>query len=1054
MTRAALWRALHRLWLLGAADVDARVCLTGTRSIDLRGGQACSIDAGPTHAQRDPLVSQQTGFGQEERADDSRQILFELAAIPSVVVAATPSIRSDRMAQIVGCCPRAVELGLRIGMTVAQAEAACPRMQVRADRWPARLAQLVAGRDEGGAIGRVQEVLRRFVVDSSCDALVLRSDSATWSVMLRRMAVCLERWIPRVAVESSGERRFGLLGDLAGCATLFRSTYLTEQRLMRRIAESFAARGFQTHLATASTIGAAVALAHYGFQDLRHGDLAESQGDGSHSGLRPRGRWRAAPRGRELEALESLPIEALRLSQGALEDLHAVEVRTIGQLARLRREGVAARMAGRIADEPDAHEPGRSGARNGIGVTGSTRKQRAATRRTGRRTASLRDEGSPVDSLFSSHFDSLDKAADAEERTRDSRSGEHGPGLPDLPSPGSGHTASGGECGAGALIGDRETCSPLVRLDQALGNAFEALIPLRLEESVVFTRAFEGPCSRLDAIFVACGQLVDQLATHLDARREGVRVSRWRFRHAELPMDLSTDASMDCAHERQMRGASLPQPGIRRRISEVELRLTAPSSSRIHLWSILRPRLEALPLDHGVEEIVVRLEEAARMRVLQQRLPLSSMEAATTLHAAATCTPRHEAHFRQEPTDSSATEAQGILPADGERDSDDHRSKTVAVPASMSAADRDVSPSTAQPLESRDEGRTSAVESPRHGRTPRLQDALHADAGSPAAWSGLHDACAGWVSVRHAASIAGRSAPDPETHSAIRARERQWIDLVAARFGRECIRNAASIGHGRDAYVAACEPGADAMANRAIHAGRRPSQFFRTEEPASVVGNGFSHALASCIAERRSWYAPSPCTPSSATIWPSLHWRGREWPVSAIDGWERIAARWWDIPATCRSDSVCWQPPPCDSATGEAKAHGQAATIALLSGRLHARLRVGSGLWIFVRLPERIGASPPVSRLHAQATDTSESAESRPEQLLSSRGSSCANVPEEARGDTGAHAGANPWPNSGAGSGAGSRADSSADSRADSWSARCEGAFRIGLPILVLGAWG
>jgi hypothetical protein len=561
--------------------------------------------------------------------------------------------------------------------------------------------------------------------------------------MLRRMAVCLERWIPRVAVESSGERRFGLLGDLAGCATLFRSTYLTEQGLMRRIANSFAVRGFETHLATASTIGAAVALAHYGFQDVRHGDFDAGLRDGSRSGLRLRRRWRAAPRGGELEALRALPIEALRLSQGALEGLHAVEVRTIDQLARLRREGVAARMAGRIADEPDAHEPSRSGGRNGIGVTGSTRKQRAPTRRTGRRTASLKDEGAPADSLFSSHFDSLDKVAAAEERTHDSRSAEHGPGLLDLPSPGSGHTASGGECGAGALIGDRETSSPLVRLDQALGDAFEALIPLRLEESVVFTKAFEGPCSRLDAVFVACGQLVDQLVTHLDARREGMRVSRWRFRHAELPMDLSTDAYMTCVHERQRRGASVPRPGSQRRISEMELRLTAPSSSRIHLWSILRPKLEALPLDHGVEEIVVRLEEAARMRVLQQRLPLQRTEATTTLHSAASCTSVREAHFRRDPTSASAAEAQGILPADGERDSHAHRKETAAVSARISAADRDISPSTVEQLESHDEGQKPGVESQRHGLAPRFQDALRAVAGSPAAWSGLHDACAG-----------------------------------------------------------------------------------------------------------------------------------------------------------------------------------------------------------------------------------------------------------------------------------------------------------------------
>jgi hypothetical protein len=116
--------------------------------------------------------------------------------------------------------------------------------------------------------------------------------------------------------------------------------------------------------------------------------------------------------------------------------------------------------------------------------------------------------------------------------------------------------------------------------------------------------------------------------------------------------------------------------------------------------------------------------------------------------------------------------------------------------------------------------------------------------------------------------------------------------------------------------------------------------------------------------------------------------------------------------------------------------------IALLSGRLHARLRVGSGLWLFVRFPERIGASSPVSRLDAQVIGTSRFADLRPGQLLSSRGTSCANAPDEARGDTDADTGAS------------LEADSGGDSGADSWNARCEGAFQIGLPILVLGAWG
>jgi hypothetical protein len=97
---------------------------------------------------------------------------------------------------------------------------------------------------------------------------------------------------------------------------------------------------------------------------------------------------------------------------------------------------------------------------------------------------------------------------------------------------------------------------------------------------------------------------------------------------------------------------------------------------------------------------------------------------------------------------------------------------------------------------------------------------------------------------------------------------------------------------------------------------------------------------------------------------------------------------------------------------------GRAASIARLSGRLHARIQVGSGLWLFARFPDRIASrqqSPDAVGL---------------EEVL------C----EERR--TGADA-------------AVEHAMRAMVSRhEDPWCARCERAFHIGLAVSILGAWG
>ena len=870
--RVALWRALHRL-------------------------------------RRSSVASAKPPLEQEHGRASGRDLLRELASWPSVVVEGVRPARSDRTARLIECCPRAMELGLSIGMTVAQAEAVCPRERSAVDGSALRLAELAG-------TGMVDHVLRRFVVASSCAAFALRADESAWSTMLRRLAACLERWVPRIAIAGTGSSnareqgvealhasRYSLLGDLAGCSALFRVAHGTEQVLMRRIADSFAARGFETQLATASTIGAAMALACYGRR--------------VHAG--PDARFRAVPHGREADALEPLPVEALRLPTNAIQALHAVEVRTIGQLSRLGRGGVAARLAGRIDHEVDREvevdHASDHGRRRGEPVGGPRVRAASTGRKRGRKaasasTASLFDQPAESGGFANAH----DAARNLAGVVRD----------------------------AGALIGGHDINDPLVRLDQALGDAPESLVPLRMQEPIGFVKTFDGPASRIDALLVACGELVDQLITTLECRREGMRVSRWIFRHAELPADLSTDAVVLHACSAGEHVPGVHRTPARRMISELELRLSAPTMSRAHLWSILRPKLEHLPLDHGVEEITLQLEDAARMRSVQGRL--SWRQAAGTPKAP--------------------------------------RVRSMEHPLVAKTSDRSARPCAAT-------------------------------------WSGLDDACSGWIPARRHLSRADGGEPPADDA----ARLQEWIDLVSARIGRDGIRRVGATGGATGAATRA-EVGAidvpfGRSASCAVHLGRRPSQYFASEETATIVGGESSAELSACIAQRRAWCAGTVCGQRGCmAVVPSLHWRGRLWALSGIDGWERAASRWWE------SIEVAESSQPEHGCHGERSAldeqvASRAATIARLSGRLHARVQIGTGLWLFARFPDRIAPTRSDAGARIESTIVPDPYESSPR-------SSPRSSPHS----------------------------SLHSSLGDQWLDRCERAFDAGLVISILGAWG
>ncbi len=155
-----------------------------------------------------------------------------------------------------------------------------------------------------GGHANIERLIERITYASD-RVLGIRRDHAHEKRMLLRLGRCLERWIPSVAIDAGcggidgiDARRAGamspidathdpthdpahdptprtpcttqvrqyapvLVGDLSGCAMLFRTLHGSEQTLMARIRDSFLRRGFSVHLATASTIGAATAIARF-----------------------------------------------------------------------------------------------------------------------------------------------------------------------------------------------------------------------------------------------------------------------------------------------------------------------------------------------------------------------------------------------------------------------------------------------------------------------------------------------------------------------------------------------------------------------------------------------------------------------------------------------------------------------------------------------------------------------------------------------------------------------------------------------------------------------
>ena len=170
-----------------------------------------------------------------------------------------------------------------------------------------------AARAGGLSLGELLSNARSKVLDLQvCDA-----DPAADADALRKLALWAMQYAPRVAVWDEASSADGLFLDITGAAHLFGG----EERLLADLQHRLRRFGLYPRLAIAGTPGAAWALARYG---KRNGMII--------------------PAGAEREALEQLPLAALRLAEGVLAVLRRLGFRRSGELIDQPRAPFGARF--------------------------------------------------------------------------------------------------------------------------------------------------------------------------------------------------------------------------------------------------------------------------------------------------------------------------------------------------------------------------------------------------------------------------------------------------------------------------------------------------------------------------------------------------------------------------------------------------------------------------------------------------------------------------------------------------------------------------------------
>ncbi len=171
------------------------------------------------------------------------------------------------------CSPEAQRLGLHIGQPLAEAKTLLPK------------------------------------------AVFLPADVDADRAALCQLALDCQRFTPLAGLEE-GDHPESLLCDVTGCTDLWQG----EDRYLEAVRGYWSGRGYHIHIALASTVGAAWALAHTATTSL-------------------------VPAGGEEAAIAGLSVAALRLPPDVRERLEALGLLTIGDVLRLPRESLASRFS-------------------------------------------------------------------------------------------------------------------------------------------------------------------------------------------------------------------------------------------------------------------------------------------------------------------------------------------------------------------------------------------------------------------------------------------------------------------------------------------------------------------------------------------------------------------------------------------------------------------------------------------------------------------------------------------------------------------------------------
>lgn len=185
--------------------------------------------------------------------------------------------RQGRIARVLLCSKQAEVLGIRPGMTLAEAIALAGRENLRGQAWDP-----VADR-------RVLEALGYFC----------------------------QQFSPQVAVDP-GIATGMVWIDITTTAFYFGG----EEALCCRLAQALSPLGLTFRIAVADTASATWAICHYGWEKEDSQNRAE-------------GTWRIIPPGKTAEALRPLPVACLRVEEEVVDLLSQLGIYTLDQLARV-----------------------------------------------------------------------------------------------------------------------------------------------------------------------------------------------------------------------------------------------------------------------------------------------------------------------------------------------------------------------------------------------------------------------------------------------------------------------------------------------------------------------------------------------------------------------------------------------------------------------------------------------------------------------------------------------------------------------------------------------